>query len=156
MGEHAAGHLITPELRAAVGRGSKPRHESVSRRDIRHYAAATRQRDPKYLAGDEAPPLFYTALFWPEAPLDQLRADGLTRDDLVPPLPLPRVMAGGVSVRFERPIRPGDQLVAYRTLKSIREKSGHSGPLIFVEVEMRVETDAGEPVLTETTTRIAR
>lgn len=156
MAEHATGSLLSAELQAAVGRRSEPRRELVSRRDIRHYAAATRQRDPRYLAGDEAPPLFYTALFWPEAPLDQLRADGLTRDELVPPLPLPRVMAGGVSVRFERPIRPGDQLVAHRTLKRIREKSGRSGPLIFVEVEMSVETEAGELVLTEITTRIAR
>jgi len=148
--------LLSPTLLAAVGRTTEPRYEVVSRRDIRHYAAATRQRDPRYLAGDAAPPLFYTALFWPEAPLEELRADGLTRDELVPPLPLPRVMAGGVSVQFRRPILPGDQLVACRTLKSIREKSGRTGPLIFVEVEMQVETQAGEAVLTETTTRIAR
>ncbi len=150
------GTLLTPELLAAVGRTTEPRREEVSRREIRHYAAATRQRDPRYLRGDEAPPLFYTALFWPEAPLEELRADGLTREGLLPPLPLKRVMAGGVSVNFTRAIRPGDQLVARKALKRIQEKQGRSGPLIFVDVEMVVETESGEPVLTETTTSIAR
>ena len=148
--------LLTPEIRACVGRAAPPRHEVATRRDIRHYAMATRQSDPRYLAGDEAPPLYYTALFWPEAPLDTLRPDGLTNDMLLPSLPLQRVMAGGVRVRFERPIRPGDELVATRTIVDIREKEGKTGPLIFLETETCIETESGELVLTEVTTTIAR
>ena len=139
-----------------IGRSAPERREVATRRDIRHYAVATRQTEPRYLAGEEAPPLYYTALFWPEAPLDRLRSDGLTQDLLVPELPLPRVMAGGVRVRFERGIRPGDELIANRKILDIREKQGKTGALIFVDVEMRIETEAGEPVLTEVATTIAR
>jgi hypothetical protein len=65
-------------------------------------------------------------------------------------------MAGGLKVEYHRPIRPGDVLVATRTLTDLYEKAGASGALIFYEVVMDVATDAGEPVLTETTTRILR
>ncbi len=51
---------------------------------------------------------------------------------------------------------PGDVLVSERTLTNIYEKEGRSGPLIFYEIVMKVTTEAGEPVLTETTTRILR
>ncbi len=148
--------LLTSEILACVGRSAPPRREVATRRDIRHYAMATRQSDPRYLSGEEAPPLYYTALFWPEGPLDTLRPDGLTTDMLLPSLPLQRVMAGGVRVRFERPIRPGDELVATRTIVDIREKEGKTGPLIFLETETRIETETGELVLIEVTTTIAR
>ena len=148
--------LLTQEILQDIGKSAPPRREIATRRDIRHYAMATRQRDPRFLAGEEAPPLYYTALFWPEAPLDQLRADGLTKDLFFPALPLPRVMAGGVRVRFERPIRPGDELVAHRKIVDIREKEGKTGPLIFVDTETRIETEAVELVLTEINTTIAR
>jgi 3-methylfumaryl-CoA hydratase len=49
-----------------------------------------------------------------------------------------------------------DVLVATRTLTNIYEKSGSQGPIIFYEVLMRVETAAGELVLTEKTTRLLR
>ncbi len=148
--------LLTSEILDHVGREAPPRTETVTRRDIRRYALATRQRDPRFIRGDEAPPLFYTALFWPEAPLDKLRPDGLTADALLPALPLPRVMAGGSSVTPVRSIRPGDVLVATRKITDIREREGRTGPLIFVETETAIRTADGELVLTDRTTMIAR
>ena len=59
-------------------------------------------------------------------------------------------------MHFERPIVPGDELVATRTLVDIREKEGKTGPLIFLETETRIETADGELVLTELATTIAR
>lgn len=148
--------LLTQDILDCIGSRAPVRREVATERDIRHYAMATRQRDARYLAGEEAPPLYYTALFWPEGPLDTLRPDGLTTDRLMPPLPLRRVMAGGVRVRYERPIAPGDELVATRTILDIREKEGKTGPLIFVDTETRIETSGGELVLTEVSTMIAR
>ena len=49
--------LLSDELLSNIGRRSEPRRELVTRRDIRKYAVATGSRQPKYLAGDEAPPL---------------------------------------------------------------------------------------------------
>ena len=148
--------LVTAAIRACIGRSAPPVELEVTRRDIVKYAIATDQRQEKYLRGDEAPPLFLFGADRPLAPLDQLGPDGLQPDPLAPDLPLERVMAGGFHQRYHRSIRPGDRLVITRTITDIYEKQGSSGPLIFVVYEIVVTTHDGEPVLTETQTRINR
>ena len=148
--------VLTPELLANIGKQAPPRTEVVTRRDIRKYSVATAQRDPKFMAGDEAPPLYHVALFWDVVPLQELTPDGVSVDSLLPKFPLERAMAGGLKIEYHQPIRPGDVLVSNRTLTNIYEKEGRSGALIFYEIVMRVTNEAGEPVLTETTTRILR
>jgi len=148
--------LLTPELLAHIGRCSPPRLELVTRKDIRKYAIATSQRDPRHRAGDEAPPMFYLALFWQVPGMDELSPDGVALDPLLPEFPLKRAMAGGLQIEYHRPIRPGDVLMATRELAAIYEKQGSSGPLIFYEVLMRVVDGSGQPVVTEKTTRILR
>jgi len=148
--------VLDDRVLSGIGRQSPPQTELVSRRDIRKYAVATGQRLRKYLDGDEAPPLFHIALFWDVVELDELLADGLSVDPLLPDFPLKRAMAGGWNIRYERPIYPGDVLVATRTLSNIYEKSGSSGPLIFYEITRDITTQSGERVLAETMTRILR
>ena len=148
--------LLTPELLAYVGRSQPARKEVVTRRDIRKYSIATGQRMRKFLDGDEAPPMFHLALFWEVVERDQLTPDGVWIDTLAPKLPLERAMAGGLKIDYYRAIRPGDVLVATRTLTAMYEKEGSKGPLIFYEVDMEVKTQDGAPVLTEKTTRIMR
>ena len=100
--------------------------------------------------------MFHIALFWDVVELDQLTPDGISIDPLVPKFPLERAMAGGWKIKYHQPIVAGDVLTATRTLTDIYEKQGSQGPLIFYEVVMRVENESGEPVLTETATRIMR
>jgi len=148
--------LLTADLLAYIGRSAPPETELVTRRDIRKYSMATGQRLQKYLAGDEAPPMFHIALFWDVVELDQLTPDGISIDALLPKFPLERAMAGGLKIDYYQPILAGDVLVAKRTLTNIFEKQGSQGPLIFYEVVMKVENESGSPVLTETATRILR
>lgn len=148
--------LLTPELLTHIGRSSPPHRELVTRRDIRKYAIATGQRLRKYLDGDEAPPMFHVALFWPVVERDEIAPDGVAIDSFLPDFPLKRAMAGGLKIEYSRSVVPGDWLTATRTLTDIYEKQGRSGPLIFYKVMMQVANDAGEAVLTETTTRILR
>lgn len=148
--------LLTEELLSHIGRTSAPRIEIASRREIRKYSIATGWKKKEYLNGDVAPPLFHIALFWDIVELDQLGPDGVSVDSLLPKFPLKKAMAGGLSIDYFRPIFAGDELVATRTLTNIYEKIGSQGPIIFYEVVMRVETSAGEPVLTEKTTRLLR
>lgn len=147
---------MSDELLSCIGRTSAPRTEIVSRREIRKYSIATGWKKKEYLDGDEAPPLFHLALFWDMVELDELNPDGVSIDGLLPKFPLEKAMAGGLSIDYVRPIKAGDILVATRTLTNIYEKSGSQGPIIFYEVVMRVETAAGELVLTEKTTRLLR
>lgn len=150
------GALLTEEHRARVGLSTPPVTETVTRREIRRYAVATRQRAARYLSGDEAPPLFFTRFFEDIPSLDDLQPNGQTRDPLTHGLPLRRQMAGGSQVTFHRPIRPGDTLTATRTLTALDEKHGRTGAAIFCTIEMRVTDAAGQPVVTEVHTRILR
>ena len=148
--------LLSAELLSCIGRTSIPRTEIASRREIRKYSIATGWKKKEFLDGDEAPPLFHVALFWDMVELNNLTPDGVSIDGLLPRFPLEKAMAGGLSINYFRPIKAGDVLVATRTLTNIYEKAGSQGPIIFYEVVMNVETEAGEPVLTEKTTRLLR
>lgn len=150
------GASLDPELLARIGSTSGPQTEIVTRRDIRKYAIATGQRLSRFLDGDEAPPTFHVALFWPVVPMDQLAPDGVALDPMFPRVPGKRPMAGGLKIEYHRPIRPGDVLTSTRTLTNIYEKQGSSGSLVFIEVVMRIVDASGELVLTEKTTRIYR
>ena len=148
--------LLTAAHRARIGTSTPPVTETVTRREIRRYAVATRQRAARHREGDEAPPLFFTRFFDTIPSLADLQPNGQTLDPLTHGLPLARQMAGGSRIAFHRPIRPGDPLTAVRTLTGLEEKHGRSGPAIFCTIEMRVTDGAGEPVVTETHTRILR
>jgi len=148
--------LLTPELLANIGKRAPPDFEVVTRRDIRKYAIASGQTQRKYLDGDVAPPLFHVALFWPVVPRERLTPDGVAGDELVPRLPLERAMAGGLDIEYHGELRPGDEVVATRTLTNLYEKAGRSGPLIFYEIVMEVRRKSGELLVTEKTTRILR
>ena len=148
--------LITDDIRAWIGRSDPPITLEVTRRDIIKYSLATEQQLQKYLRGDEAPPMFLFGAERPLTPIEALGPDGLMQDQLLPDLPLKRVMAGGVNKRCGKKILPGDVLTLTRTLTDIYEKSGSSGPLIFVVYEINV-TDANDQlVLHETQSRIIR
>lgn len=148
--------VLNDEILSFIGRTSQPRTEIASRREIRKYSIATGWKKAEYINGDVAPPLFHLALFWDIVELDELTPDGVSIDRLLPPFPLQKAMAGGLDIEYFRPIKAGDELVATRTLTNIYEKMGSQGPIIFYEVVMRVETAAGELVLTEKTTRLLR
>lgn len=148
--------LLSDALLASIGRQSEPHRELVTRRDIRKYAIATDNRQQRYLDGDQAPPMFHVPLFWDVVPLNELSPDGVSIDSLLPKFPLEKAMAGGLEIEYHKPIYPGDWLTATRTLTSIYEKEGRSGPLIFYEVVMDIVNDDGELVIREKTTRILR
>ena len=147
---------ITEEIRASIGASETYGPLEVTRREIVKYSVATEQRLDRFLRGDEAPPMFLFGLIRPILGPNELGEDGLAGDALLPKLPLERTMAGGTKIRYHRAVRAGEVLEATRTLVDIYEKSGRSGPLIFVVYELRVTTTDGEPIAEETQTRIVR
>jgi len=148
--------LLNESHLSRIGVSTPPVHEEVTRREIRRYSVATRQRLPKYLAGDEAPPLFFTRFFEHIPSLDDLQPNGQTADPLTHGLPLKRQMAGGSEVAFHRPVRPGDVLTSVRTLTAMEEKQGRTGTFILCTIETRVTDAQQNPVVTEIHTRILR
>lgn len=148
--------LLTPEIKSWIGRSAEPVSVDISRRDIVKYAIATDQTRQAYLDGDEAPPMFVFGLFKPLVAMAELGPDGIAPTSFSPDLPLKRTMAGGTKMKIHRAIRPGETLIGTQVLVDIFEKDGRQGPLIFVVNELRITTSAGEPVMEEIQTRIAR
>ena len=150
------GELISEEAKSWIGRSAEPLYIEISRRDIVKYSIATEQQQEKYLRGDEAPPMFMFGALRPLVPMEELGPDGIPPDSFLPDLPLKRVMAGGTEMIFHLPVRPGDKLRATRSLHDLYEKTGKTGPLIFVVYNMSVENEDGELVMEEKQTRILR
>jgi len=149
--------LLTDEHRAYIGTEEGRVTVEIARRDIQKYAAATEQLLEKYLAGDEAPPMFIFNLFSEIPALADLRADGLARGGgHGPKLPLKRIMAGGTEIHKHRPISPGDVLGGSRRASAMSDEAGQSGPLIFTVRELAITTESGERVMEEIQTSIAR
>ncbi len=148
--------LIPDAARAMIGATDTPIRVEVSRREIVKYAVATEQRQRKFLDGDEAPPMFLFGVLRSIPPIDELGPDGIGEGSLVPDLPLKRVMAGGTKTRYFRTVKPGDTLIATRSLADIYEKNGAQGPLIFLVYKLDVRTEAGDKVIEEVQTRIVR
>jgi 3-methylfumaryl-CoA hydratase len=97
-------------------------------------------RDPA--AGDPLPPLWHWLYFLPKAPASRIGSDGHPqRGGFLPPVELPRRMFAGARLTFHRPLVIGRPASRIGTIKSIAEKSGGSGSLVFVTVAYRIEQD---------------
>ncbi|MBL8649529.1 MAG: MaoC family dehydratase N-terminal domain-containing protein [Sphingopyxis sp.] len=97
-------------------------------------------------AGDIAAQAIHWCLCLPDAPTAALGPDGhpLRQDDpgsFMPPIPLPRRMWAASDVRFLAPIAAGAVIARTSTIAAIKEKTGGTGRLVFVEVEHETRAD---------------
>jgi 3-methylfumaryl-CoA hydratase len=85
------------------------------------------------MTGDIAAQGIHWCLCLPDAATAELGDDGHpTRGGFMPPIPLPRRMWASSDVTFHAPLVSGVEVVRRSTITEIVEKSGASGPLIFV------------------------
>jgi 3-methylfumaryl-CoA hydratase len=90
------------------------------------------QRPP---AGTPLPPLWHWLYFLPLYQHRDLGPDGhAQKGGFLPPTPLPRRMWAGSQLAFGAPIRVGDSITRVSTIEAVTEKSGRTGPLVFVKV----------------------
>ena len=148
--------LLSNEIRSWIGRSAPPIHLEVSRRDIIKYSIATEQTKKIHLEGDIAPPMFLFGTDKPLASMSDLAKDGLAKDVLTPPLPLKRVMAGGIRQKYFREIKAGDKLLIQKKIVDIYQKEGRSGPLIFVVYNILIQDENENVVMEITQSRINR
>jgi 3-methylfumaryl-CoA hydratase len=98
--------------------------------------AATLDRDdPAYGDGEPLPPLWHWLHFLPIFRLKDAGYDGhAALGGFLPPVPLPRRMWAGGRLRFEAPLRIGQELRKVSTVVKVDHKAGRSGDLVFVTV----------------------
>jgi len=106
--------------------------------------AATLDYEPTRPAtGTPLPYLWHWLYFLPLHRQSELGADGhARRGGFLPPVPLPRRMWAGSQLGFHTPIRVGDAVRRVSTIEGVREKSGRTGPLVFVKVKHEVFCNA--------------
>ncbi|WP_407530842.1 FAS1-like dehydratase domain-containing protein [Methylobacterium oryzisoli] len=99
--------------------------------------------------GEAAPRLIHHCLAPQTVPTASLAEDGHPqRGGFLPPVPLPRRMWAGSTVRFHRDIRVGDAVERRSRIADVALKEGRTGPLCFVTVEHALSV-GGEPVIGE-------
>jgi 3-methylfumaryl-CoA hydratase len=101
--------------------------------------------------GTPLPALWHWLYFLPLARQSEIGPDGhAKRGGFLPPVELPRRMWAGSQFEFHRPLFVGDALARTSTIHDVTEKSGRTGPLVFVKVrhEIRRQNEA-DVALTE-------
>ncbi|BBX66452.1 hypothetical protein MSAS_56260 [Mycobacterium saskatchewanense] len=148
--ESHIGPAVTDEARARVGTvTARYRSDPVSVRQIREYIAGTggRPEELNDINDDElvAPPLFFHAACRPVVAEGDLQPDGQ-----YPFLGVQgvsgRTMAGGHKYEVLAPVRVGDVLTVTERLADIAEKSGKTGPLVFVTTQSEYHNQRDELV----------
>jgi 3-methylfumaryl-CoA hydratase len=126
------------DLSRWVGREQR-RVDRVNPNHLAAWNATLDRDDPFPRDGDPVPPCFHWTLFPPLARQSELGPDGhAKRGGFLPPVPLPRRMWAGSRLRFDRPLRVGEEVELVSTVDKVEEKSGRSGALVFVTVRHRI------------------
>ena len=121
-------------LRAWVGR-QETRSDVITQAPVTGLSATLGYTSPRAGAGEALPPLWHWLYFLSAPPAAEVDADGhARRGGFLPPVPLPRRMWAGGSVRFVAPLYVGDEVQRVSTISDISYKQGSSGPLVFVSL----------------------
>ncbi len=101
--------------------------------------------------GTPLPPLWHWLYFLPLHRQSELGPDGhAKRGGFLPPVPLPRRMWAGSQFEFHKPLAIGDAMTRTSTIHDVTEKTGRTGPLVFVKVRHEIRRDGESDVaLTE-------
>jgi 3-methylfumaryl-CoA hydratase len=148
--------FLTPEVMAIVGETTEPRHGLIDAHQIRKFAAAIDDLNPIYCdaaaaraaghAGLVTPPLFNASATRPVPFRSGLLSDGQYDSAAPPGLGHLQTMLAGQHWDLVRPAIAGEAIIEVFTTKSITEKQGKTGNIVFVEKEATLTTPAGEVI----------
>ncbi len=101
-------------------------------------------------AGDLLPPLAHWCAFPPDTPMSELGRDGHPAvGDFLPPVRLQRRMWAGGALRFGAPLRVGEPLERRTSIRSVTEKDGTAGPMVFVTLDHAIYGSKGLAITEE-------
>ncbi len=92
--------------------------------------------------GDPLPPGWHWLYFLEAVAADRVGPDGHPlRGNFLPPVELPRRMYAGGNLRWFAPLRIGEAARRTSEIRNVEEKQGRTGPLMFVNVFHRIESE---------------
>ena len=129
---------------------SETRSDIVTAGPVIALSATLDREDSPPQPGDPLPPLWHWLFFLDRHRASELGPDGhAKRGGLLPPIPLPRRMWAGSRFEFHHSLRIGDQITRETRVIDIKEKSGRSGPLVFVVVRHEISNADGLAITEE-------
>jgi 3-methylfumaryl-CoA hydratase len=135
-------------LRRWIGRTEVMR-DTVGIRLARGLRATLDQEDAEPAEGDAAPLGVHWCLAPPAAKMSDLGPDGHpATGGFLPPVPLPRRMWAGSTLRFADALRIGDVVERRSRIVNVVVKQGRSGRLCFVTIDHAFSTARG-PAISE-------
>jgi 3-methylfumaryl-CoA hydratase len=123
---------------------TETRPDTVTAGPVAALSATLDREDPPPQTGDVLPPLWHWLYFLERHRASELGPDGhVRRGGLLPPVPLPRRMWAGGRFEFHHALRVGEQITRETRVVDIKEKTGRSGPLVFVLVRHGISNAEG-------------
>ena len=114
------------------------------------FAATLGQENPAMEKGVPIPPGWYGAFFPASHRPSQMRTDGqASGGGIAPPIPLPRRRIGGTRVRFEEPLRIGDEITRLTEIADVQIDDGPSGAMATVIERNSISNSRGLAVVEE-------
>jgi len=158
--------FLTEEVMAIVGTSLPPRSGLITAKDILKFCAAIDDSNPLYIDTKAAraagygevisPPLFNASVTRPAPFRSGLLGDGQYDDAAPPGLGHLQTMLAGQSWDIVRPAVAGETVIEVFTTKSITERQGATGRIVFVEKEASLTTPRGELIERYASTLILR
>ena len=134
---------------AWIGR-SESQSDRLTLRPLAALSATLDRDEGPPREGDLLPPLAHWLYFLPVYRQCDVGPDGhAKRGAFLPPIPLPRRMWAGGRIGFEAPLRAGETARRESQVVDIVEKTGRSGPLVFVLVRHTIRGEAGVAIVEE-------
>ena len=136
-------------FKSYIGKSEKAT-DVVTASAMRKFAATLGQEDPPTDKGSPIPPGWYGAFFPASHRPSQMRTDGqASGGGIVPPIPLPRRRIGGTRVRFEEPLRIGDEITRVTEIADVQIDDGPSGAMATVIERNSISNSRGLAVVEE-------
>ncbi len=130
-------------LREWIGR-SREAADVITSAPLVEMSATLDRADPAPRPGDPLPAGWHWLFFHDVAPQAELGDDGHPRrGGFLPPVPLPRRMAAGGRLTFEKPLVVGESVRRVSEVTEVTSKPGRSGDLVIVVVRHTVFGEGG-------------
>lgn len=158
--------LLNQEALAQIGTVTRERVGLVTANDISKFCSGILEESAEYLDSEVAralgypdiiaPPTFAYATTRPSPARSKFLPDGQYGFVAPPGLQHLQTMLGGQAWTLHRPAIAGERLEEHRTVLSMEEREGKTGPMAIVRSQQEFRTPDGEPVETLITTLILR
>ena len=156
--------LVTPEMRAAIGKESDPVTHEVDRTSIRMFARSVGHTDPIYFdvaaakaagyADIPCPPGYLGTPVYDPALSDPTSGRRRGAGEVAASRPLTRRLNGGTEIEYLAPICAGDVLTASTHLADVQERKGSIGDMLISTSKTTYRNQSGTVVAIVTGTGI--